>query len=220
MLPGMLQNHPHRTLPYLGRILLRFFFHLGSTFSSVRASGNPGAVHNGFFKIIDVDRTIAESAHRFCRSHKLKPYDAVHLACALRAGCDALLTWDSDLLNITHDGIAIAKPQAIGQAVLDLSAPPETVPPIITTVLDRQEPGEDESHASIPPTTTPDDSGVPERLPKIADPPASEEGKKEDDTPPQNGQESAVAERPVESGGDGAGVAKGESVEQPHSSPR
>jgi hypothetical protein len=34
-----------------------------------------------------------------------------------------LLSWDSHLLNITHDGIAVAKPQAIGQAVLDLPAP-------------------------------------------------------------------------------------------------
>ncbi len=93
---------------------------------------------NGFFKIVDVDRSIAESAHRLCRKHGLKPYDAVHLACAIRAGCDALLTWDSDLLKITDSGIDISKPQAIGQTVLDLALQPEEVPKIVTTVLEDQ----------------------------------------------------------------------------------
>lgn len=175
---------------------------------------------SGFFKIIDVDRTIAESAHRCCRSHKLKPYDAVHLACALRAGCDVLLTWDSDLLDITHDGITISKPQAFGQAVLDLSAPAETVPPILTTVLESPEPYENESDASIPPSTKPDDSGAPECPPKLPDHPASEEGRTEDDTPRRNGRESTVAAEPAASGDDGVGGAKAKSVDQPHASPR
>lgn len=94
---------------------------------------------NGFVKVIDVDRSIGESAHRFCRKYHLKPYDAVHLACALRAGCDVLLTWDSDLLNIRHDGIGISKPQAFGQAVLDLVVQLEGVPPIVATVVDQQQ---------------------------------------------------------------------------------
>ena len=105
--------------------------HKGNSSKPAKAGGAETIdfFRNGFFKIIDVDRTIAESANRLCRSHRLKPYDAVHLACALRAGCDVLLTWDSDLLNITHDGITISKPQAFGQAVLDVSVLPETVPP-------------------------------------------------------------------------------------------
>ena len=41
----MLQNHPHRSFPYFRRILLHLLVHLGSTFSKVGASGNPGAVH-------------------------------------------------------------------------------------------------------------------------------------------------------------------------------
>jgi predicted nucleic acid-binding protein len=89
---------------------------------------------NRYFKIVDVDRSIAESAHRLCRKNGLKPYDAVHLACAVRAGCDVLLTWDSDLLNVNHDGITISKPQAIGQSVLDLAAQSEETPPIVATV--------------------------------------------------------------------------------------
>lgn len=129
---------------------------------------------SGFFKIVDVDRTIAESAHRWCRSLKLKPYDSVHLACALRAGCDVLLTWDSDLLHLAHDGITISKPQAFGQAVLDLSAPPETVPPIVTTVLEQeQEPGERDSDASGHSATTADETGPPEAVTHPADSPAS-----------------------------------------------
>ncbi len=93
---------------------------------------------NGFFKVVDVDRSIAESAHRLCRKHGLKPYDAVHLACAIRAGCDALLTWDSDLLKITGAGIDISKPQAIGQTVLDLALQSEEVPEIVATVVEDQ----------------------------------------------------------------------------------
>jgi predicted nucleic acid-binding protein len=96
---------------------------------------------NEFFKIIDVDRTTAEAAHRLCRLHRLKPYDAVHLACALRAGCDVLLTWDTDLLNLKHDGITLAKPQAIGQGVLDLGEAAAKAPELVTTVLETSEPG-------------------------------------------------------------------------------
>ncbi|MBL8236831.1 MAG: type II toxin-antitoxin system VapC family toxin [Bryobacterales bacterium] len=91
---------------------------------------------NAYFKIIDVDRSIAESAHRLCRKTRLRPYDAVHLACAIRAGCDALLTWDSDLLKLTGVGIAICKPQALGQAVLDLTGETETPPEVVATVVE------------------------------------------------------------------------------------
>lgn len=83
---------------------------------------------SGFLKVIDVDRSVSESAHQLCRKHGLKPYDAVHLACAVRAGCEVLLTWDSDLLNIQGCGIAISKPEALGQAVLDLEPGPDAVP--------------------------------------------------------------------------------------------
>ena len=168
-----------------------------------------------FFKIIDVDRTIAESAHRCCRSLRLKPYDAVHLACALRAGCDVLLTWDSDLLKITYDGITISKPQAFGQAVLDLSAPPEIVPPIVATVLDKDhEPGEDKSDASLPSATESDDTGAPEGLAHPAGLPANEEGKTQNDATPQSGRGPTVAEERAESGGGVPGVTKAESVEE------
>jgi predicted nucleic acid-binding protein len=47
-----------------------------------------------------------------------KPNDAIHLACALFAGCDVLLTWDhKDLLKLqgTVPGIRIEAPQIFGQ---------------------------------------------------------------------------------------------------------
>ena len=49
-----------------------------------------------YIKIIDVDRRIGEEANQFCRTYGLLGNDAIHLACALRAGCDVLLTWDND----------------------------------------------------------------------------------------------------------------------------
>jgi predicted nucleic acid-binding protein len=112
--------------------------HKGNNKSKSASEGESKTIdffRNKYFKVVDVDRSIAESAHRLCRKNGLKPYDAVHLACAVRAGCDVLLTWDSDLLNITHDGITISKPQAIGQSVLDLAAQPEETPPLVTAVL-------------------------------------------------------------------------------------
>ena len=47
-----------------------------------------------FIEIIDVDRQLGEQANRFCRTYGLSPADAIHLTCALRAGCDVLLSWD------------------------------------------------------------------------------------------------------------------------------
>ena len=68
-----------------------------------------------YIKIIDVDRRISEEANEFCRKFGLLGNDAIHLACALRAGCDVLLTWDDDFNAITHSQIRIEQPQIIGQ---------------------------------------------------------------------------------------------------------
>ncbi|WP_184203197.1 WYL domain-containing protein [Polymorphobacter multimanifer] len=43
----MIQHHPHRAFPHLGRVLVRRLAHSRSTFSGVAASGKPGAVHTG-----------------------------------------------------------------------------------------------------------------------------------------------------------------------------
>ena len=70
---------------------------------------------NDFIRLIVVDRLIGEQANRLCRLYGLKPGDAVHLACALRAGCDVLLAWDGDLLKVSHPDINIERPQMLGQ---------------------------------------------------------------------------------------------------------
>lgn len=48
-----------------------------------------------FIVLVDVDRRASEDAHRFCQQFNIRPNDAIHLACALHAGCDTLLSWDT-----------------------------------------------------------------------------------------------------------------------------
>ena len=67
---------------------------------------------NDYVLLIDVDRNIGEQANKLCREYSLKPNDAIHLACALRAGCDRLLTWDDGLLRIAHPRIRCKNPVA------------------------------------------------------------------------------------------------------------
>ncbi len=75
-----------------------------------------------WIKLIDIDRRIGEQANEFCRTYGVYPNDAIHLACALRAGCDVLLTWDLDFVNaVQHSYISVEQPQALGQLRLELS---------------------------------------------------------------------------------------------------
>ncbi len=69
---------------------------------------------NEFIAFVEVDRAIAEEANRLCRRYsdqKLSPNDAIHLASALKAGCDVLLTWDGGLLDIAHPNVKIEWPR-------------------------------------------------------------------------------------------------------------
>ena len=68
-----------------------------------------------FIEVIDVDRLIGEEANRLCRQYGLLPADAIHLASALRAGCDVLLAWDDRVTKVSHSDIRIEEPQIIGQ---------------------------------------------------------------------------------------------------------
>jgi predicted nucleic acid-binding protein len=67
-----------------------------------------------YFDFVPVDRLIAEEAQRLQRQYqvlKLKPADAMHLACAVRNKCDFLLAWDEPFNKIgTHDGVQIEEP--------------------------------------------------------------------------------------------------------------
>jgi predicted nucleic acid-binding protein len=71
-----------------------------------------------FFDMVEVTRAIGEDAHRLARRYGLKPTDAVHLAAAVRAKSDVLLTFDPDLYNIKHPNIRIEAPEIIGQPSL------------------------------------------------------------------------------------------------------
>ena len=76
---------------------------------------------NEFIVFVEVDRFIAEEANRMCRrfaDNKLSPADAIHLASAVRAGCDCLLTWDGGLLSIPHPTMKIEHPRITKQGPL------------------------------------------------------------------------------------------------------
>jgi predicted nucleic acid-binding protein len=68
-----------------------------------------------FIIIIDVDRGIGEQANRLCRQYGILPNDGIHLACALRAGCDVLLAWDDRFVKVKHPSIRLEEPQRLGQ---------------------------------------------------------------------------------------------------------
>ena len=75
-------------------------------------------VENEFFEMVIVDRDIGLEANRIAAMHGLNPNDAIHTACALRADCDVILTWDKPFLNKTVPGIRIERPQKLGQLFL------------------------------------------------------------------------------------------------------
>ncbi len=70
---------------------------------------------NDFVTVIPIDREDGEEANKLCRIYqdkRLSPTDALHLACAKKAECDIVLTWDKDFLSIGEcDGIHIERPQ-------------------------------------------------------------------------------------------------------------
>lgn len=61
-------------------------------------------------KVIDVDRRIGEHANRLCREYGIYPNDAIHMASALRAGCDVLYAWDNRFTKVTGDLIIVKEP--------------------------------------------------------------------------------------------------------------
>jgi hypothetical protein len=80
-----------------------------------------------------VDRDIAERANELCRLQtitpgvkQLRPNDAIHLACAERANCEVLLSYDKDLTQQKHDSISIEWPQplVVMPTQMALVAPP------------------------------------------------------------------------------------------------
>ena len=73
-----------------------------------------------FFEMVMVDRDTGLEANRIAAMYGLNPNDAIHTACALRAGCDVILTWDQPFLSKTVPGISIERPEKRGQQFMDL----------------------------------------------------------------------------------------------------
>lgn len=74
-----------------------------------------------YIQIIEVDRAISERANELCRTAStdapLRPNDAVHIACAERAQCEILLTYDVGMIKQVHDTIAIRWPEPIASNI-------------------------------------------------------------------------------------------------------
>jgi len=70
-----------------------------------------------YIKLVILDREVAELARKLARDHGLRPPDAVHLASAVKARADELLTWDENdfPINTTIGGVTIKLPYWFGQ---------------------------------------------------------------------------------------------------------
>lgn len=77
-------------------------------------------VKRPFFQWVVADMHIGIHANRLCQAHNINPFDALHLACALRAKCDVFLTWDDDLCKIQIPDIRIEAPQIVGQTKMPI----------------------------------------------------------------------------------------------------
>jgi predicted nucleic acid-binding protein len=83
-------------------------------------------LESDYLVFVEVDRAIAEEANRLCRRYrdaKLAPCDAIHIASALRAKCDALLTWDQRLVRVKHPDLRIEQPRIVGQVEMEFETP-------------------------------------------------------------------------------------------------
>jgi predicted nucleic acid-binding protein len=95
----------------------------------VRAAANQADVdqkiesffENGFIRWVEVDLVIAREARRLSRTHRLRGADAIHLASAIRASVDVLMTWNKNDFSIGQmvEGVDVREPALIGQGTLD-----------------------------------------------------------------------------------------------------
>lgn len=99
----------------------------------VRAAGDQAAAdqkvsaffEHGFIQWVEVDLTLARQARKLSRAHRLRGADAIHLASAIRASCDVLMTWNKNDFPIgqTVDGVDVREPFLFGQATLEDELP-------------------------------------------------------------------------------------------------
>ena len=94
---------------------------------------------NDFVDVVNVDRALGEEANKLCRQYeaeKLSPNDAIHMACAIKADCDILLSWDGVLNSINDPRIKIRRPEIwmpvktpkLQMELADLTPPTEPLP--------------------------------------------------------------------------------------------
>lgn len=79
-----------------------------------------------FITLVELDATLARDARRLARTYRLRAPDAVHLASALRAGADQLLTWDRSLLDAGVHELVVCEPWWEGQLTLDQQSTVDT----------------------------------------------------------------------------------------------
>ena len=75
-----------------------------------------------YIKLVILDRAVGEKARTLARNYSLHPADAVHLASAIQAKADELLTWDNGdyPMGQTIEGVTIKLPYWSGQTAMDI----------------------------------------------------------------------------------------------------
>lgn len=83
--------------------------------SSAEETAIDGYLEQPYIQWVEVDLLIARKARDVSRPHSLKPVDAIHLATAVRAGADQLLTWDEAFADgIVLEGVTCHRPHLVG----------------------------------------------------------------------------------------------------------
>jgi predicted nucleic acid-binding protein len=92
-----------------------------------RLTEDKADILNRFFRrsclrVVNVDRSVAQSAQRLVWKSGIRPKDSIHLATALKYGCPVLETFDGPLIakGADLDGIVIREPRPSPQGSLDV----------------------------------------------------------------------------------------------------
>jgi predicted nucleic acid-binding protein len=95
----------------------------------VRAAADQAAVdqkigaffEHGFIEWVEVDLVVAREARRLSRTQRLRGADAIHLASAIRARCDVLMTWNKNDFPIgqTVEDVEVREPFLFGQSTIE-----------------------------------------------------------------------------------------------------
>lgn len=80
---------------------------------------------HGFIEWVEVDLVVAREARRLSRTQRLRGADAIHLASAIRARCDVLMSWNKKDFPIgqTVEGVEVREPFLFGQSTIEDELP-------------------------------------------------------------------------------------------------